>query len=90
MRSPLPLILSSCALLGAVFGSTPLGHAALNAVPFAKSANFAKLAGNAEKLNGRKSTLSGVPGAIPVVGSTGKLPGSLLDLSQYPTTSDVD
>ena len=77
MRSRLPLILSSTALLVAVFGSTPLGHAAREAVPFAKSAGFATLAGNAQKLNGRKSTLSGAPGTIPVVASTGKLPASI-------------
>src|SRR6478735_7374301 len=77
VRSRLPLILSSAALLVAVFGSTPLGHAAREAVPFAKSASFATLAGNAQKLNGRKSTLSGAPGTIPVVASTGKLPASL-------------
>jgi hypothetical protein len=77
MRHRLPLILSSCALVVAVFGATPLGHAARNAVPFAKSAGYAKLAGNAQKLNGRRSTLSGASGTIPVVGPSGKLPASI-------------
>jgi hypothetical protein len=73
----LPLIASITALLVAVFGSTSLGHAALDAVPFAKSSGYAKLSGNAKKLNGRKSTLSGAPGTIPVVASNGKLPASI-------------
>jgi hypothetical protein len=77
MRNRLPLVLSVTALIVAVFGATPLGQAALDAVPFAKSANYATLAGNAQKLNGRKSSLSGAPGTIPVVGATGKLAASI-------------
>lgn len=77
MRSRLPLILSSTALLVALFGATPLGRAAYSAVPFAKSAGYATLAGNAQKLNGRKSSVSGAPGTIPVIASTGKLPASI-------------
>jgi Collagen triple helix repeat (20 copies) len=81
-RERLPIVLSASALLlVAVLGATPLGHAAgqaINAVPpFAKTANFAKFAGNASKLNGRKSTLKGAPGTIPVVGLDGKLPASI-------------
>jgi hypothetical protein len=81
MRARLPILLSATALLVAVFGSTPLGHAAgrvIHAVPpFAKTAGYAKFAGNASQLNGRKSTLSGAPGTIPVVGRNGKLPASI-------------
>jgi hypothetical protein len=81
MQNRLPVVLSMTALLVAVFGATPLGHAASRAIhavpPFAKTASFAKFAGNASKLNGRKSTLSGAPGTIPVVGRNGKLPASI-------------
>jgi len=81
MRKRLPLILSACALVVALLGTTPLGHAAGRAIhsvpPFAKTASYAKFAGNASKLNGRKSTLSGAPGTIPVVGANGKLSASL-------------
>ena len=81
MQNRLPVVLSTTALLVAVFGATPLGHAASRAIhavpPFAKTASFAKFAGNASKLNGRKSTLSGAPGTIPVVSKAGKLPASI-------------
>jgi hypothetical protein len=75
------IVLSSAALAVAVLGATPLGHAAANelaaAVPFAKTANFAKQAGNAAKLNGHRSALTGARGTIPVIGRNGKLPASL-------------
>ena len=81
MRQRAPLVLSSAALVVAVLGSTPIGHAAgerlAAGVPFAKTAGFAKNAGNASKLNGRRSTLSGTAGTIPVVGKNGKLPEAL-------------
>jgi hypothetical protein len=81
MRQQAPIVLSSAALVVAVLGTTPLGHAAgerlTAAVPFAKRAGFAKIAGNSAKLNGRRSALSGTPGTIPVVGKDGKLPASL-------------
>jgi len=78
MRQRAPVVLSTAALLVAVLGTTPLGRAAgerLTAAipPFAKTSGFAKIAGNASKLNGRRSTLSGAPGTIPVVGKDGKL-----------------
>jgi hypothetical protein len=38
---------------------------------------FAKTAGNAKKLNGHRSALSGAPGTIPVVGKNGKLPEAI-------------
>jgi hypothetical protein len=73
MRQRLPPLLSATALLVAVFGSTPLGNAASRAIhavlPFAKTAGYAKFAGNAAQLNGRKSTLSGerFPAHLPAL-----------------------
>ena len=53
----LPLVLSATALVVAVFGSTPVGHAVGSAIPaFAKSAGYAKQAGNASALNGIKAS----------------------------------
>ena len=53
----LPLVLSTTALIVAVFGSTPVGHAVGSAIPpFAKSAGYAKQAGNASALNGIKAS----------------------------------
>lgn len=81
MRNRLPIVISACALLVAVLGATPLGHAAGKAIqaipPFAKTAGYAKISGNSALLNGRKSTLVGTPGTIPVVGKDGKLPASI-------------
>jgi hypothetical protein len=76
------LILSATALALAVLGTTPLGHAAGNQLakaipPFSKTAGYAKFAGDSTKLNGRRSSLTGAPGSIPVVGSNGKLPASI-------------
>ena len=80
----LPLVMSTCALLVAVFGATPLGHAAGRAIhtvpPFATRAGFAKLAGtadNSKRLAGHKPSLVGAAGTIPVVGANGKLPASI-------------
>ena len=81
MRERLPLVLSASALLVALLGTTPLGHAAGRAIhavpPFAKTAGYAKFAGDSTKLNGRRSTFAGIPGSIPVVGRNGKLPASI-------------
>jgi hypothetical protein len=75
-------MISITALVVAVFGTTPLGHAAGEKLaaavpPFAKTAGYAKFAGNSTKLNSRKSTLKGAPGTIPVVGPDGKLPAAI-------------
>jgi hypothetical protein len=75
MRQRTPILLSSAAFAVAVLGATPLGHAAVRQL--ATVVPFAKQAGNAAKLNGRRSTLSGAPKTIPVVGANGKLPASL-------------
>lgn len=81
MRQRMPIVLSVTALVVAVLAATPLGQATatrLAAVPpFAKTAGFAKLAGNSSKLNNHRSTLRGLPGTIPVVGQDGKLPASI-------------
>jgi hypothetical protein len=81
MRTRLPFVLSATALVVTIFISTPLGNAAGDAIravpPFAKNADFAKQAGNAAKLNGRRSALTGAPGTILVLDSNGKLPAAI-------------
>jgi hypothetical protein len=81
MRARLPLALSLLALAVAILGATPLGQAASEriaaVVPFAKTAGYARVAGDAAKLNGRRSSLAGAPGTVPVVGKDGKLPPSI-------------
>jgi hypothetical protein len=79
MKQRLPMILAVTALVVAVFGSTPLGHAAARLVakvpPFAQKANYAKLAGtanNAKALGGRQ------PSAYVTLDGTGKVPAALL------------
>lgn len=79
MKRRLPVILSATALVVAVFGTTPLGHAAGRLVtkvpPFAKRANYAKTAGtanNAKALGGRKAS------AYALLDGTGKLSVSVL------------
>jgi hypothetical protein len=74
----LPLVLSATALLVAVFGSTPVGHAVGSAIPaFAKSAGYAKQAGNASALNGIKASKQPRPGTILPLGADGKFPPSV-------------
>lgn len=78
----LSLGLSAAALLVAVFGSTPLGHGATRfadaAIPkYARTAGYAKIAGNAALLNGHKAAASGAPGTVVVVGANGRLPASI-------------
>jgi hypothetical protein len=82
MRQRAPIVLSITALVVAVLGATPLGQAAASRLaavvpPFARTAGFARLSGNSNKLNNHKSTLRGLPGTIPVVGANGKLPASI-------------
>ena len=61
----LPLVLSTTALIVAVFGSTPVGHAVASAIPpFAKSAGYAKQAGNASALNGIRASKQPRPGTL--------------------------
>jgi hypothetical protein len=81
MRKRAPIVLSTTALVVAVLAATPLGQATATRLaaipPFARTAGFAKLAGNSAKLNNHRSTLRGLPGTIPVVGTDGKLPASI-------------
>lgn len=84
MRARLPLALSALAVVVAVLGSTPVGTAAgrvaRDIVPFARKAGFAQRAGTAETaktLAGHKPTIKGLPGGIPVIDATGRLPESL-------------
>ena len=75
----LPLVLSATALVVAVFGSTPVGHAVGSAIPaFAKSAGYAKQAGNASALNGIKASKQPRAGrARCPLGADGKFPSSV-------------
>ena len=74
----LPLVLSVTALVVAVFGSTPVGHAVGSAIPaFAKSAGYAKQAGNASALNGIKASKQARPGMLVPLGTDGKFPSSV-------------
>lgn len=82
MRQRAAVALSITSLVVAVLAATPLGQAAGTRLaaaipPFAKTAGFARLSGNSSKLNNHRSTLRGLPGTIPVVGTDGKLPTSL-------------
>jgi hypothetical protein len=81
MKQRLPLTLSATALAVAVFGATPLGHAAGRLVsaipPFAKKAGYASVAGNALHLGGHSASPAGGSGAIPVLNAQGKLPASV-------------
>jgi hypothetical protein len=79
VRQRLPILLSATALIVAVLGSTGIGHSAVQAVvpPFAKTAGYAKFSGDSTKLNGRRSSLAGAAGSIPVVGKNGKLPAAI-------------
>lgn len=77
----LSLALSATALVVAVLGSTAVGHAAaqlaVKVVPFAKVAGKASVADNAKRLNGRRSSLRGIPNTIPILSADGKLPASV-------------
>src|SRR4051794_35113598 len=84
MRQRAPLVLSVTALVIAVFGTTPLGHAAVRLAetvpPFAKTAGFAKSAGtsdNARLLAGHRASLIAAPGIVPFTGPNGRLSPSL-------------
>lgn len=67
----LPLILSATALVVALFGSTPLGRAARNAVPLALFAN------NADKVDGIHASRIPRPGYLVPLGANGKLPAAV-------------
>ena len=77
MQQRLPLVLSSTALVVALFGATPLGNAARDLVhaipPFAKKAGYAK---NAGAVNGIHASRTAKPGDLVPLDSNGKLPAS--------------
>jgi hypothetical protein len=78
VKQRLPLVLSATALVVALFGSTPLGHAVVSAVPpFAKKAGYAKTAGNALAVNGIKAAKEPTPGFLVPLGADGKFPASI-------------
>ena len=75
MRRRLPLILGATALAVALFGSTPLGEAARNAIPpLAKKANFAA---NAGAVNGLRASRTPKPNYLVPLGGDGKFPASV-------------
>jgi hypothetical protein len=78
VQARLPLVLSATALVVAIFGSTPLGHAVVSAVPplatHAKTADFAK---NAGAVNGIKASKRPRVGWLVPLGKGGKFPASV-------------
>ena len=74
----LPFMLSAAALVVAVLGSTPVGHAVGSQVPlFAKKAGYANRAGNAATLNGLKASKLPRPGLLLPLAADGKFPASV-------------
>ena len=74
----LPMALSVTALVVALFGSTPLGHAVASQVPpFAKKAGYADRAGSSAALNGIKVSKQPRPGMLVPLAADGKFPASV-------------
>jgi hypothetical protein len=74
----LPIVFSATALVVAVFGSTPVGHAVASKVPpFAKKAAYADRAGNASALNGIKVSKQPRPGLLVPLADDGRFPASV-------------
>jgi hypothetical protein len=72
------IVLSATALVVALFGATPLGHAVGAKVPlFAKTAGYAQKAGNAAALNGLKASKQPQPGMLIPLGADGRFPASV-------------
>jgi hypothetical protein len=69
MKNRLPIILSATALVVAVFGSTPVGQAALDAVPFAR---------NADKVDGINASRTPKAGHLVPLGKGKVFPLSVL------------
>jgi hypothetical protein len=67
----LPLILSATALVVALFGATPLGHAARSAVPLALFSN------NSDKVDGIHASKIPRPGYLVPLGLNGKFPSAV-------------
>jgi len=72
-RQRLPLVLSAAALLIAVLGATPLGHAAGQGV-----ASVALYAKNAGKVGGLGASKKPKPGKLLALGKNGKFPASVI------------
>jgi Collagen triple helix repeat (20 copies) len=74
----LPLVLSTTALVIALFGATPLGRAVTSVVPpFAKHARTADFATNAGAVNGLKASTRPRPGRLVALGTDGRFPVSV-------------
>jgi hypothetical protein len=74
----LSMIVSTTALLVALFGSTPVGHAVGSNVPlFAKTAGYAKQAGNAASVGRVKVSKQPRPGTLLPLGTDGRFPASV-------------
>jgi hypothetical protein len=69
-------VLSTSALVVALLGATPLGHAAGNAVRAAVP--LALFANNSGKLAGHTASTAPVPGQIPIVDASGNLSSTIL------------
>jgi hypothetical protein len=69
MKNRLPIVLSVTALIVAVLGSTPVGHAALDAVPFAR---------NADKVDGISASRTPRAGQLLALGRNKVFPASVL------------
>jgi len=78
VQARLPVVLSATALVVALFGSTPLGHAVVSAVPpFATHAKTADFAKNAGSVNGIKASTRPRVGWLVALGRNGKFPASV-------------
>ena len=78
MTGRLPLAVSAAALVVALFGSTPLGHAVTAAIPpLALHAKTADQATNAAAVNGIKASRQPRAGRLVPLGLDGKLPASV-------------
>jgi hypothetical protein len=78
VKERLPLILSSTAVVIAVLGATPVGHAVVSAVPpFAGHAKTADYATNAGAVNGIKASTRPRVGWLVALGKSGKFPASV-------------
>jgi hypothetical protein len=75
----LPIVLATTALVIAVFGSTPVGHAVTTAAvsPFATHAKKADFATNAGAVNGIKASKTPRAGYLLALGKGGKFPSSV-------------
>ena len=75
LKEKLPIVLSATALLVVLFGATPLGEAARNAIPpLANRSNFAT---NAGAVNGIKASRFAQPGYLVALNRAGKFPPSV-------------